>query len=77
MTTKDAASTPRLRVIADRTACCGYGVCAEICPEIFAVDDNGTVTLKTEWVPAGLEQKAREGAQACPTSALAVQEVSS
>jgi ferredoxin len=39
------------------------------------MDDNGVVTLKAEWVPAGLEEKAREGAQACPQSALAVEEI--
>jgi ferredoxin len=62
----------RLRVIADRSACCGYGVCAEICPEIFQVDDLGIVKLLVEIVPAGLETKAREGAAACPQSALKV-----
>lgn len=63
-----------LRVIADRNACCGYGVCAEICPEIYQLDDNGFVVLATDLVPAGLEEKAREGAAACPQSALEVRE---
>src|SRR5271170_75503 len=62
----------RLRVIADRSACCGYGVCAEICPEIFQVDDIGIVKLKVEIVPEGLEARAKEGAAACPQSALKV-----
>jgi ferredoxin len=75
MASQDVASKARLLVIANRSACCGYGVCSEICPEIFSLDDNGIVTLKTQWVPAGLEDKAREGAQACPQSALAVEEV--
>jgi ferredoxin len=67
-------SASKLRVIADRSACCGYGVCAEICPEIYKVDDLGIVTLLTEVVPAGLEERAREGASACPTGALSVVE---
>jgi ferredoxin len=67
-------SGPKLRVIADRGACCGYGVCAELCPEIFKVDDIGVVTLLTEIVPEGLEVKAREGASACPQNALRVVE---
>jgi ferredoxin len=62
----------RLRVIADRSACCGYGVCAEICPEVYQVDDLGIVKLLVETVPAGLETKAKEGAAACPQSALKV-----
>jgi ferredoxin len=64
----------RLRVIADRGACCGYGVCAEICPEIYQVDDIGIVKLLQEIVPEGLETKAKEAAAACPQSALRVAE---
>jgi ferredoxin len=75
MSSQEGASRPRLRIIADRAACCGYGVCAEICPEVFGLDDNGIVTLKTEFAPPGLEEKAREGAQACPQSALSVEEL--
>ena len=61
----------RLRIVVDKQACCGYGVCAEICPEVYKLDDNGFVFLNDPLVPAGLEDKAREGAEACPQSALA------
>jgi ferredoxin len=67
-----AGASPRLRVIADRGACCGYGVCAEICPEIYQVDDIGVVKLLIDIVPKGLEVKAQEAAAACPQSALRV-----
>ncbi|HEY3654199.1 MAG TPA: ferredoxin [Steroidobacteraceae bacterium] len=67
-------SGSKLRVIADRSACCGYGVCAELCPEIYKVDDIGIVTLLTDIVPEGLEVRAREAAAACPQSALRVVE---
>ena len=75
MASQDVASKSRLRVVANRDACCGYGVCAEICPEIFGADDNGIVVLKVNTVPQGLEDKALEGAQACPQSALAVEDI--
>ncbi|XHS00815.1 ferredoxin [Sphingomonas sp. DBB INV C78] len=63
----------RLKVVIDKPACCGYGICAEICPEVFKLDANGIVFVETEIVPEGLEEKAREGAEACPQSALAVE----
>ena len=75
MASQDLVSKARLRVVANRSACCGYGICAEICPEIFGVDDNGFVVLKVETVPQGLEDRAREGVQACPQSALAVEDI--
>lgn len=65
---------PTLRAVANRNACCGYGVCAEICPQVFALDDNGIVTLISEIVPPGFEEHAREAAAACPQSALEVRE---
>lgn len=67
-------SGPILRVIADRSACCGYGVCAELCPEIFKVNDIGIVALLTDVVPPALEAKAREAVSACPTNALKIEE---
>jgi ferredoxin len=68
--------TPRrvIRIIANRSACCGYGACAEICPEIFKVDDNGIVALTTDIVPPGLEERALEGVSACPQCALEARE---
>jgi ferredoxin len=65
----------RLKVIVDKAACCGYGICADICPSVYKLDVNGIVYLDDELVPAGVEQAAREGAQACPQNALAVEEV--
>jgi ferredoxin len=61
-----------LKVVANRSACCGYGVCAEICPEIYLLDENGIVVLATDTVPPGLEERAREGAAACPQNALEI-----
>ena len=60
----------RLKIVVDKPACCGYGVCAEICPEVYKLDENGFVFLDDPLVPAGLEERAREGAEACPQSAL-------
>jgi ferredoxin len=61
-----------LKVVINKPACCGYGVCAEICPEVFKLDENGIVYVDNEIVPKGLEESAREGADACPQSALAI-----
>ena len=58
------------KVVINKPACCGYGVCAEICPDVFKLDENGIVYVEDELVPVGLEDQAREGADACPQSAL-------
>jgi ferredoxin len=63
----------RLRVVIDKPACCGYGLCAEICPDVFKLDANGIVYVNDTLVPEGLEEQAREGAEACPQAALSVE----
>lgn len=66
---------PAFQVIADRGSCCGYGVCAEICPEIYKLDEAGLVVLASDLVPPELEEKAREGAESCPQGALRLEPV--
>ena len=67
-------STSGLKAIADTKSCCGYGVCAEICPEVFKLDDNGIVTIPIALVPPEWHARAREAAAACPQSALRVED---
>ncbi|WP_313053522.1 ferredoxin [Pseudomonas lopnurensis] len=60
----------RYRVVADRSRCCGYGLCAAVCPEIYKLDEDGIVYLATDRVPTEHEEQAREGAAACPAEAI-------
>jgi ferredoxin len=52
--------------------CCGYTVCADVCPEVYKLDDQGFAYVDDELVPAGLEEKAAAGAKACPEAAIVV-----
>jgi ferredoxin len=60
----------KLKVVINKPACCGYGACADICPDVYRLDANGMVYVDDEIVPEGLEALAQEGADACPQSAL-------
>ncbi|WGM47293.1 hypothetical protein KOAAANKH_02168 [Brevundimonas sp. NIBR10] len=62
------------RVVADRGSCCGYGTCVEICPEIYQLE-GGLVVLTMDIVPPELLERAIEGAESCPQSALVVEPV--
>ena len=58
----------RLRV--DPIACTGHGACAELFPEMVALDDWGyPIVAAGPIAPADLEH-ARRAAAACPTLAL-------
>lgn len=69
--------SPTLRVVVDRSRCCGYGLCAQLCPEVYKLDENGLVFVESEFIPGGLEEEAREGAAACPAEALVIEEIQS
>ncbi len=60
----------KFKVVINKPACCGYGVCAEICPDVYKLDVNGMVYVDDEIVPESMEALAQEGADACPQSAL-------
>jgi ferredoxin len=64
-----------LRVVADRSRCCGYGLCAQVCPQVYKLDADGMVYVDDASVPPELEADAREGAAACPAEALLVEVV--
>jgi ferredoxin len=54
----------------DRIRCDGRGICAEMLPEVFALDDWGYPMLRNRSVPADLEGLARRTAETCPVLAL-------
>ena len=69
----NAASQGRaLRAFADRERCCGYGICMQLCPEVFKADADGIVYVENEIVPAAFAEAATEAAANCPAEALRV-----
>jgi ferredoxin len=75
MSTNEPLPPGTLRVVADRSRCCGYGLCAQVCPQVYKLDADGLVYLDSAVVPPELEEEAREGAAACPAEALLVEVV--
>jgi len=65
----------RLKPVANLDLCCGYGICEEVCPQVFKLGEEGHVTLVVDVVPEGLESQATEAAASCPQSALSVEEL--
>jgi ferredoxin len=61
-----------LRAFADRERCCGYGICVQLCPEVFKIDADGLVYLENEIVPPALAEEAADAAASCPAQALRV-----
>jgi ferredoxin len=62
-----------VKITIDTSMCSGHARCAATAPEVFELDDNGYAVPFDGEVPVGVEDKAREGAFACPERAITAQ----
>jgi ferredoxin len=58
------------RVVVDRIACTGHGLCAELFPEHFALDEWGYPVESTDRITGSRLRHARRAVAACPALAL-------
>lgn len=56
----------------DKDTCIGCGLCPDICPEVFHMDDDGKAEAIEADVPSGEEGTAKEAEGSCPVEAIAV-----
>lgn len=50
--------------------CIGCGLCASICPEVFAMSDSGVSVASGNDVPEDQLESAKEAASSCPVDAI-------
>lgn len=55
----------------DQSACIGCGVCADICPAVFRLGEDGLAEVWGE-VDAGNAAAAKEAEDSCPVSVITV-----
>jgi ferredoxin len=64
-----------MRILVDNSLCQGHTQCNATAPDIYELDDEGYIAVKSgTTVPAGQEDLARSGAAACPERALTIVE---
>jgi ferredoxin len=66
-----------MKVTVDLDLCQGHSVCAEECPEVFAVEEQpggyGKVRLLQEQPPEALRAKVQAAAKYCPNRVIRVE----
>jgi ferredoxin len=72
MTTASRATT---NLVVDRIACDGFGMCAELLPELIDLDDWGYPIVRDGGVPDALMDHARRAVAVCPVLALRMRRV--
>ena len=61
-----------MKVVVDAEKCIGCGLCANMAPDLFEMQDMIAVVIG-EAVPRGAEDTACEAARACPVEAITTQ----
>ena len=53
--------------------CVGYGLCANVCPDVFAMENDKAV-IRANPVPEGSVECSRQAKEDCPVDAIAIEE---
>ncbi|MER5212417.1 ferredoxin [Streptomyces sp. NPDC002838] len=63
-----------MRIVVDWNRCVGIGMCESVVPDVFEVDEDGQMHLRTETIPHGQEAQARDAVSSCPSEALSLED---
>ncbi|HHW18331.1 MAG TPA: ferredoxin [Firmicutes bacterium] len=62
------------KVTVDKDLCIGCGLCADTCPDVFQLEDDGKAGVKSQDAANANLSCAKDAASTCPTEAIKVQE---
>lgn len=54
----------------DQKKCCGYGMCAELSPQVFALDEHGFVVVTMSEISEALLPATEDACSSCPEGVL-------
>jgi ferredoxin len=63
-----------MRIVVDHDKCSALGICESLAPELFEVQDDGSLVILNQRPEGDQCGAAREAVEGCPTEALAIVE---
>ncbi len=61
-----------MKATIDRDGCIACELCANTCPEVFRMADDGLAEVYVDEVPKEVEDSAKECEESCPVSVIHV-----
>jgi ferredoxin len=61
-----------MKLLVDKDACIGCGLCVEGCPQVFFMDKDGKAAVKDTGAFAENEELCRDAALQCPVEAIKI-----
>jgi ferredoxin len=62
------------KIVVDYDKCTGLGICESIAPDVFEVDDDGSLQLLEEAPDESRRGELQEAVDGCPTGALSIED---
>lgn len=62
-----------MKATIDRGGCISCGLCAETCPEVFEMADDGLAQVIVDEIPDSAADTAVEAQDGCPVSVITVE----
>jgi ferredoxin len=59
-----------MKAYIEREGCISCGLCAETCPEVFRMAEDGFAEVHVDEVPEKAEERTVEAQENCPTSVI-------
>ena len=63
-----------MKAIVDKDLCIGCELCVSLCPEVYAMEDDGKAEARVAPIPAEHEAASRDAAEQCPVTAIQIEE---
>ena len=61
-----------MKIAVDESLCSACEVCSDTCPEVFEMNDEGTVSVLINPVPQEHEEACQEAVDGCPSEAITI-----
>jgi ferredoxin len=61
-----------MKVVVDRSACQGTGLCVAVAADVFEIADDGAAVALIETIDEERLSSVREAVQVCPVEALSI-----